>query len=101
MYRKRPLADCYNLFNFIHQHRILRSFYRSQNKDCMDDFLNVETGAVFKGYYERSLDTYVGIFCGKPHSNVWLAIGLAFSIFYRQANILKSEKFSDLCFRNQ
>ena len=28
-----------------------------------------------------SLGPYVGIFCSKPHSNVWLTIGLACGIF--------------------
>ena len=48
-----------------------------------------------------SLGPYVGNFCGKPHSNVWLTVGLAFGIFHRPANILKTEKFSDFCIRNQ
>ena len=48
-----------------------------------------------------SLGPYVGNFCGKPHSNVWLTTGLACGIFHRLANILKTDTFSDFCVRNQ
>ena len=47
-----------------------------------------------------SLGPYVGMFCGKPHSNVWLTIGLAFGIFRQPAYTLKTEKFSDFCASN-
>ena len=45
------------------------------------------------GKAHTSLGPYFGNFCGKPHSNVWLTIGLAFGIFHRPAYILKTEKF--------
>ena len=48
-----------------------------------------------------SLGPYVGNFCGKPHSNVWLTTGLAFGTFHRPANTLKTGKFSDFGVRNQ
>ena len=45
----------------------------------------------------NTLGPYVGIICGKPHSDVWLTIGLAFGIFYRPAytpqNVLENSDF--------
>ena len=48
-----------------------------------------------------SLGPYAGDFCGKPHSDVWLTIGLAFGIFRQPAYTLKAGKFSDFCASNQ
>ena len=48
-----------------------------------------------------SLGPYVGNVCGKPHSNVWLTLGLAFGIFRQPAYILKAGNFSDFCASNQ
>ena len=52
-------------------------------------------------YQVTSLGPHVVNFCGKPHSNVWLTIGLAFGIFRQPAYTQKTGKFSDFCASNQ
>ena len=65
------------------------------------NFEEVEGGILVWACPSVNLGPYAGNFCGKPHSNVWLTIGLACGIFRQSAYTQKTEKFSDFCASNQ